>query len=77
MSSLANHSFSFVFAFLVTILAKLLVNHLFVKSPVLPNLLAGHFALLGKFVERRLGNLQVLREFIDRDHCFGLHGRVP
>lgn len=42
------------------------------KPPVLADLLAGHFALLGELVERGLPDLEILRELIDRHHLLWL-----
>ena len=46
------------------------------KPPMLADFLAGDLAFLDEFVERRFGNLQIGRQFVDRENVveLGWHG---
>ena len=63
-------------SFVLRLIREPLVNRGTQETPVLADLLPGQFAFLGELVKRRFGDLQVGRQFVDRQHfvivCF--HG---
>lgn len=55
-----------LFSFDWCVFAEPSFNDVAMESPMLADLLAGNLAFLDEFVERRLGNLQIGRQFVDR-----------